>query len=148
MYGRPSITEGNEAFGTKVPFNEVWRTGANEATEIKIYKDVIFGNTPVKAGTYVLYSIPGEKEWELILNSNLDVLGAFQYDPVFNVAKIKVPVSKAENIAVFSIGFKEIEENNLQLVLAWGSTRIKAPISFNQEEILAKRVKRPQFPTP
>ena len=62
-YGRPSIDTEQEVFGTEVPFNNIWRTGANEATEIKIYNDVLFGNTLVTAGTYVLYTIPGEYQW-------------------------------------------------------------------------------------
>ncbi len=148
IYGRPSVEEGSEAFGTVVPFNELWRTGANEATEIKVYKDIVFGSTPVKAGTYVLYTIPGEHEWEVILSSNLDVLGAFQYDPVFDVAKVKVSVSKAEMLSTFSIAFKKTQEDTLQMVLGWGSTRVKVPMNFNHDEYLAKTVKKQQFPAP
>lgn len=144
IYGRPSVEENSKIFGTVVPFDELWRTGANEATEVKFYKDIFFGNTPVKAGTYVLYTIPGETEWEVILSSNTDVLGAFQYDPLFDVAKIKVSVSKAEAVSTFSIAFKKLEENNLQMVLAWGSTRVKIPIAFKSDEFLANHVKKPK----
>ena len=133
IYGRPSVKNDLEVFGTKVPFNEVWRTGANEATEIKIYSDVLFGNKIVTAGTYTLYTIPGEDQWEIILSSNTDVIGAFQYDPVFNVAIIKVPVTKAEKINTFSICFKKKSSNNISMILAWGSTRVKVPLDFNEQ---------------
>lgn len=133
IYGRPSIDAEQKIFGTEVPFNNVWRTGANEATEIKIYNDVLFGNTFVSAGTYVLYTIPGEFQWEIILSSNIDVLGAFQYDPLFDVAKIKVAVSKAEKINTFSIAFKKKSKNNISMVLAWGSTRVNVPLDFNEQ---------------
>jgi len=70
IYGRPSLKKG-KTFAEQVPFNKPWRTGANEATEIKFYQDVMLGDQLVKAGTYVLVTIPGEKEWEIILNKNL-----------------------------------------------------------------------------
>lgn len=137
IYGRPSVDNKQAVFGSKVPFNEVWRTGANEATEIKIYNDVLFGDKMVSAGTYVLYTIPSENQWEIILSSNTDVMGAFQYDPVFNVATIKVPVDKAEKINTFSIGFKKISNNNISMILAWGSTRVKVPLDFNEQDYYA-----------
>ena len=74
IYGRPKSIE-NEIFGTKVPFGVLWRTGANEATEIKLFDNVMFGSKRVEAGTYTLITIPGEKEWEIILSSNLDEIG-------------------------------------------------------------------------
>lgn len=148
IYGRPSVQEGVEVFGNSIPFNEIWRTGANEATELKIYQDVVIGTTKLKAGTYVLYTVPGEKEWEIILSSQSDVLGAFQYDPIFDVAKIKVSVKKAEPLKTFSIAFKKADENTVQMVLAWGSTRVKVPMAFSQDEYLAKTVKKQQLPTP
>ena len=134
MYGRPTAKSNEKVFGTKIPFNEIWRTGSNEATEIKIYNEVLFGDKLVNAGTYVLYTIPGEKEWEIILSSNTDVLGAFQYDPIFNVAKIRVPISKAEKLDSFSIGFKKTSNDNISMVLAWGTTRVSVPMGFNKQE--------------
>jgi len=121
LYGRPTHKKNVQIFGAEVPFNEIWRTGANEATEIKIYKDVMFGNKLVSAGTYVIYTIPNKDQWEVILNSNTDVLGAYQYDSIFDVVRIKVPVTKAENMATFSIGFNKVAEKNITMVFAWAS---------------------------
>ena len=135
IYGRPSLKKG-QTFGEKIPLNKLWRTGANEATEIKFYQDVIFGDQFVKAGTYVLVTIPGEKEWEIILNKNLDVWGAFQYDPEADIAKIRVPVSKAERLKVFSIAFKRIK-HEIHMVLGWDSTRVKIPFKI-EEAVVAK----------
>lgn len=134
LYGRPTSKKKVEVFGTEIPFNEIWRTGANEATEIKLYKDITFGGKKVKAGTYVLYTIPNEKTWKVILSSNTDVLGAYQYDPIFNVAEIEVPVSKAENLDTFSIGFKKVKVDSINMVLAWKSTRVKVPINVKEED--------------
>ncbi len=136
IYGRPTLKK-EKAFGDQIPFNKVWRTGANEATEVKFFQDVVFGDQEVKAGTYVLITIPGEKEWEIILNKNLDVWGAFQYDPNANIVKIKVPVSKAERLEVFSIAFKRIIHNEIQMVLGWDSTRVKIPLK-TKDIVVAK----------
>ena len=136
IYGRPQ-KKGVEVFGNTVAYNEIWRTGANEATEVKFYKDIVFGDVKVGAGTYVLYTIPGENEWEIILSSNLDVLGAFQYDPLFDVARIKVSPKNAEELEVFSINFKEKNEN-VQMVLGWDTTRVNIPITLSKNEQYAK----------
>ena len=136
IYGRPQ-RNGQEVFGNVVEYSKVWRTGANEATEVKFYQDITFGNAKVKAGTYVLLTIPGEKEWDVILSSNLDVWGAFQYNPEFNVIKIKVPIIKAEPHEMFSIGFKEKKES-VHMVLAWDETRVNIPITFKSKEEYAK----------
>jgi len=135
IYGRPSLKKA-KAFGEQVPFNKLWRTGANEATEVKFYQDVMFGDQLVKAGTYVLVTIPGEKEWEIILNNKLDVWGAFQYEPEADIARIKVPVSKAERLQVFSIAFKRIE-HEIHMVLGWDTTRVKIPFKI-EETVVAK----------
>ncbi len=137
IYGRPTLKK-EKAFGNQVPFNELWRTGANEATEVTFFQDIIFGDQLVKAGTYVLLTIPGEKEWEVILNKNLDVWGAFQYDPKANIATINVPVNKAERLQVFSIAFKRIIHNEIQMVLGWDSTRVKIPLKIKDNIVVAR----------
>ena len=136
IYGRPQ-KNGEEVFGNKVAYNELWRTGANEATEVKFYKDIVFGGKKVAAGTYVLYSIPGEKEWEIILSSNLDVLGAFQYDPTFDVARVKVKANNAEELEAFSIFFRE-KSDSIQMVLGWDTTRVNIPIALKNNDEYAR----------
>ena len=135
LYGRPSKNN-QEVFGNLVPYGEVWRAGYNEATEIKFYKNVKFGEKTIAAGTYVLLVIPGEENWDIILNSNTDVWGAFQYDSTFNVARVTVPVNKAETIETFSISFKKIDKN-IQMIMGWDNTRVKVPLKFQQEKRLA-----------
>jgi Protein of unknown function (DUF2911) len=78
-YGRPS-KKGREVFGKLVPYGQVWRTGADEATEIMFDKDGMFGGKQIKAGTYALFTIPGKDEWTVILNSKLGEWGAFSYE--------------------------------------------------------------------
>ena len=79
LYGRPK-KNGREIFGEVIPYGKIWRVGANEATEVVFYHDVIFGDIEVKAGTYVLYAIPHKNEWTLILSSQIDVWETSEYE--------------------------------------------------------------------
>lgn len=135
VYGRPIKHEEN-VFGNQIPYGEIWRTGSNEATEIKFYKDMKFGNKLVKAGTYILHTIPGEKEWTIILNSNTDTWGSFFYDASKDVVRIKVPIRKGKELDVFSIAFRK-NIKNTYMVLAWDSTQIDIPL-ISQDAILAE----------
>ena len=82
-YGQPS-KNGREIFGGLVPFGQVWRTGADEATEITFTKGCMFAGRQVNPGTYTLFTIPGKDEWTIILNSELGQWGSFKYDEVKN----------------------------------------------------------------
>jgi len=126
LYGRPQ-NNGNKVFGTIVPYDQVWSVGSNEATEIRFFQDVIFGDKKVKKGTYVMYAIPQEKEWTIILSSNLDVWGTYEYNKKYDVARVQAKVSKAEPIDIFSIGFKE-KGKKVNMALAWDTTRVMVPI--------------------
>ncbi len=125
IYSRPQ-KKGRKIFGGLVSYGKVWRTGADEATEIKFFKDVAMGKETIKAGTYSLFTIPGEKEWTIIINSDLDSWGAYTYDKSKDVARIKVPVESADVIEAFSIAFKKVEKG-YHMVLAWDSVRTEVP---------------------
>jgi len=128
LYGRPQ-KKGRKIFGELIPYDKIWRVGANEATEIRFYQDIVFGDSKVKAGTYVLYAIPGEKEWTLILNSNLDVWGSYEYESKYDVAKAKAKVSHAEPVESFSIAFKQ-KSKHVNMILGWDRTRVTVPLRF------------------
>lgn len=126
-YGRP-YKKGRVVFGELEKYGKVWRTGADEATEITFLKDGTFGGEPVKAGTYTLFTIPGETEWTVILNSQLKQWGAYGYDKAKDkdVLKIKVPAGKTAS---------EVEQLTIslpanQLVIAWDNTQISVPYHF------------------
>src|SRR5690606_3666227 len=78
IYSRPQ-KKGRDIFGDLVPYDEVWRTGANEATELTTYIPFMFGKTVLKPGTYTLYTIPNKDEWIIIINSDINVWGAYSY---------------------------------------------------------------------
>ncbi len=123
IYGRP-FKKDREIFGTLVPFGKVWRTGADEASEITFYKDVVFGGKNVKAGTYALYTIPNKDSWDVILNSGLHQWGSFGYDVKKDVARTKAKVKMTDSsIENFSIAF-----NSGNMVMAWDKTSVAVSI--------------------
>ena len=109
---------------------KVWRTGANEAPEITFYKDVKVAGGAVKAGTYSLFTIPGDGEWTVILNSKLNQWGAYSYDESADVARVKVATSNdGSSLEEFSIAFKEVE-GGAHMVMGWDTLRVAVPIMF------------------
>jgi len=130
-YSRPFLN-GREMFGKKEPFGKVWRTGADESTEIKFYKDATFGGKKVKAGTYSLFTIPGEKEWTVILSSDVDYWGAFKYKEANDVARVTVPVSPKPTAPIenFSIVFTGDTPDKAVMALGWENTVVEVPITF------------------
>lgn len=135
VYGRPKAQD-DVVFGTQVPFGEVWETGCNESTEVQFFCDVMFGNIFVRAGKYVLYTVPNKNYWTVILNEKTDTYGAHFYDPDYDVAKIEVPVHKGSNLDVFSIGFN-MKDYGTQMTLAFARTRVKIPL-YTEESLISK----------
>jgi len=122
VYSRPGI-KGRTVFGGIVPWGQLWRTGANQATKITFNTPVKFEGTEVPAGTYALFTIPGEKEWTVILNKNASQWGSFQYDEKADVVRCKVmPVTLAESIETFTIEFNQIRDESAVLNLVWDQT--------------------------
>jgi hypothetical protein len=129
IYGRPQ-KKGRKMLGGTEAYGKVWRTGANETTEIKLFKNVTFGDKTLSAGTYSLYTIPGETEWTIIFNSKLDTWGAFEYDESKDVARIKVPAGKTDaEVEAFTIAF-EGDKGTSTMILAWENTAVKVPVKF------------------
>jgi len=123
IYSRPQLK--GRSLAKLAPVGKKWRTGANEATEITFYKDVVFGNVPVKAGTYTLYTIPGTKEWKVILSSQLNVWGVYFHKPENDIATIVVPVTRAkESIEVFSISI----DKEMTIHMGWGESIVSIPV--------------------
>jgi Protein of unknown function (DUF2911) len=127
MYGQPS-KKGRVIFGDSglEKYGKVWRTGANEATEVTFKSDVMFGGKMVKAGSYALFTIPGEKEWTVILNSTLGEWGSFGYDKIKDkdVASIKVPVSMNKT----PIEKLTITPANSSIAIAWDNMTVSVPV--------------------
>ena len=125
-YSRPQLK--GRTVEKLAPTNKVWRTGANEATEITFYVDVIFGGKPVKAGTYTLFTIPNENEWTVILSTAKNVWGAYFYKESEDVVRVKGTVSKSkESIEAFSIAF-DGKDDAFNMYFGFGNTLVTVPI--------------------
>ncbi len=130
IYSRPA-KNGREVFGKLVPLGKVWRVGANESTEIKFYTDATIQGSPVKAGTYSLFAIPGETEWTIILNSDLDYWGAYSYNEKNDVLRVQAPVAKSkEVIENFGITFAKNGQNGATMKLGWDDTVAEVSVEF------------------
>ncbi|MBL6665641.1 DUF2911 domain-containing protein [Flavobacteriaceae bacterium] len=127
-YSRPQLKGRN--LEDLVPTYEIWRTGANEATEVRLYKSIKLGDTVIKAGTYTMYSFPKDESTEIIINSATNVWGAYGYDKSKDVARIDLPVSEStEYLEAFSFAFSG-EGNNAVLHGGWGNVRVEIPITI------------------
>lgn len=124
-YGQPSKKD-REIFGKLVPFGKVWRTGANQATEITFAKDTKFGGKSIKAGTYSLFTIPNQNEWTIILNSELNQWGTNEYENIKgkDVLKVNVPVKKSTKV-VEKLTFSFQEGS---LLIEWDTTQVEVKL--------------------
>lgn len=132
FYNRP-YKKGRPIFGALVPFGEVWRTGANEATVFTTNKDLTLEGQVLPAGKYTLWTIPNADMWEVIFNSKqyvwgVDGEGKASRDPAFDVLNIKVPVDKKTDVTEqFTIYFSEINSQT-NLIFEWDQTKVAVPI--------------------
>ena len=127
FYCSPS-KKGRTIFGELVPYGEVWRTGANEASTFTTNKDLIIGEKTLEKGTYTLWTIPGENTWDVIFNSEMYGWGVKFTDqtasrnPDYDALVVTVPVSKSLTVTEnFKISFSEIE-SGIIMTLAWDTT--------------------------
>ncbi|MEO0473434.1 MAG: DUF2911 domain-containing protein [Bacteroidota bacterium] len=129
VYSRPQ-KKGREVMGGLIPEGKVWRTGANEATEITFFQDVKFGGKEVKAGTYSLFTIAGEEEWTVILNTDLNQWGAYSYQDGHDLLRVKAsPKQTADEIEAFTITFDKTEGGS-NLILAWDRVMVPVLVSW------------------
>ena len=140
-YSRPSA-KGRDIFGRLVQFDELWRTGANASTKISFNQDVKIEGNPVPAGTYALYSIPGEKEWTIILNSNTGHWGKDGYNEAEDVVRFKVPTKHpSSHYETFTISFSDFTSNSAKLNMKWEKTKAVFKIESNVDEQVMAYIK-------
>ncbi len=128
IYSRPQLN-GRKIFGELEKFGQVWRLGANEATEIEFFKDVQINNKTIKKGRYTMYCIPYPNKWTLILNKDTDIWGAFKYDSAKDVVRMDVPVIKNETTEALTIIF-ERSDAGATMQIYWDDVKAVLPIAF------------------
>ena len=123
-YGRPGLK--GRGIETMVPTGKVWRTGANESTAITFSSDVKVGDKAISAGTYSIYTISGEYEMTVIINSKMS--WGTQYDETQDVARTNVPVTDGDFTEWFTIDFDSLSVSKANMNLSWGEYRVVIPI--------------------
>jgi len=125
VYSRPGV-KGRTIFGSGgiLPFGQVWRTGANQATKISFSTPVKLEGNEIPAGNYSLFTIPGVDDWTIIINKNTNQWGAFQYHTNEDLVRFKVmsvPL-RDTSIETFAIEFNRIHDESALLELVWDKT--------------------------
>lgn len=143
-YSRPYKRGRDNIFGTKesealVPYGEVWRTGANEATQLTTTGDLMIGDQTLPAGTYSVFTTPGAEQWTVHFNSRLGMSGTMYqnpetneyepgFDPDLNVVNVTVPAGETdEEVDQFTISFEEDGDGGAHMVLQWINTEVRVP---------------------
>ena len=128
-YSRPAM-KGRKVFGDLVPYNKLWRTGANGATIIKFTDVVEINGKHIDTGSYALYTIPGTESWEIILNKGIKNWGSDGYKESDDVLKFKVPVEKMKTrLESFTMQFANIMPERCELHIMWEKTAVSIPIN-------------------
>lgn len=137
VYSRPGVKD-RTIFGGLVPYGEVWRTGANASTKISFSTPVKLNGHEVPAGTYALYTIPGEQEWTVIIDKNTKLFGAFGYDPKDDLLRFTTqPVDFSEKVETFTIDIGDVRDDSAMLYLVWEHTLVPVKI---QVDLVSKLV--------
>lgn len=141
IYGRP-LKSGRDIFGGIIKYNELWRLGANEASEIEFFKNVKIDGKAVPKGRYTLYCIPTEKKWTLILNKDNFCWGNFSYDAKKDLLRTDVDINRNnETTEAFTIYFDEIKAG-AQMVILWDDMKVGLPITVVEEPSAPVKTKK------
>lgn len=129
-YSRPGV-KGRTVWGDLVPYDKVWRTGANEATKITVSDDVMINGQKLAAGSYALATIPGKDEWTVVFNTQADLWGAYEYDEKKDALRVKVKPQAGPMQEWMQISFPEVTPNSATMALAWDKVVVPVKIDVD-----------------
>jgi hypothetical protein len=133
-YSRPGI-KGRQLFGEKTelaPIGRPWRTGANAATRIRFTDKVTIGGKTLDSGRYVIYTIPGKDEWDVVFSKGTAYPGSEGFKESDDVVRVKAPANTiGESLETFTMMFSNVKNESCDLVLVWGNTAVSVPITTN-----------------
>ena len=129
-YGSPGVKE-RSIWGGLVPYGEVWRTGANEATTIEFDSEILIEGNRVPAGKYSLFTIPGKDKWTVILNEVYDQWGAYKYDENKDILRFQVPQQSNHHVERLTFNFEYKDAYRSDIIMAW--EKIKISFEINSE---------------
>ena len=128
-YSSPAA-KGRKLWGGLVPYGEVWRTGANQATKITFSKDVTIGTTAVPAGSYALFAIPAANEWTLILNKDFNQSGSSSYKQDLDVARVQVQPKAIPHRERLTYVVSDFTDDSASVDLEWEKVRVSLPVKL------------------
>lgn len=151
-YSRPGM-KGRKIFGDLVPYGNVWRTGANNATTLTFADEVTIGGTKIKPGKYGLLTIPEKKSWTIIISKQTDVSSPSQYKQDQDLVRVEAKTMDMDDaVETFTMQFANIKPNSCELHIMWDRTAVALPIStdveakvMNQIDQLMNKDNRPYF---
>lgn len=129
IYGRPQ-KNGRDIFGGILKYNEVWRLGANETTEIEFFKNVKIGGKPVSKGRYSLFCIPQQNKWTLIINKDVFSWGSFNYDAKKDLLRTDVIVEKSTDITEALTIYFDDTKSGANLIIMWDDVKVSLSITL------------------
>lgn len=130
-YSSPAV-RGRAIWGGLVPYDKIWRTGANASTKLTASRDFTFGETAVPKGTYSVFTLPGASSWTVILNKNADV-STGEYDAKEDAARVKVSPATSGARERMTFLFSDTTDNATRLDLEWAALRVSVPIKVDTE---------------
>jgi hypothetical protein len=140
-YSSPGV-KGRKIWGGLVPYDQVWRTGANSATKLTVSRDITFGGKPVKAGTYAFYTIPGKTSWTVILSSNVNAWGANGYDDKQDVVRVMVKPTAVPSRERMAFIFSDATDDAVAIDLEWEKVRVRVPVKLDTAAAVKGNIER------
>lgn len=129
-YSRPAV-KGRAIWGALVPYDQVWRTGANDATQITFSDDVTINGQPLPKGAYSLHTIPGKDSWTLAFNKVAKQWGSFSYDKAQDGLRVTVKPEKASFEELMTIGFPQVTSDSAVVTIRWENISVPFTVGTN-----------------
>jgi hypothetical protein len=140
VYHRPGV-KGRVIWGELVPYDAVWRTGANEATTIEFSTEAMIAGTRIAAGKYSLFTIPSREEWTVVINKNPNTWGAYDYKQEEDVLRFKVKPEAGEHQEWLIFTFENLSKGSVDIVMRWEKFKVTIPVTVTTDEFVLKGVK-------
>lgn len=138
-YSRPS-TRGRRVFGDLIKSGTVWRTGANHCTVLTTSGVLVVGGQSVKPGSYSLFTVPGEGSWQLILNADTSLWGAFNRDQAKDILVVKMPQRFGPPTETFTISFENLGQDKADLTFRWEKSEASISLEAPSDEVALKNI--------
>ena len=143
QYSRPAM-RGRTIFGDLVPMDKLWRTGANKNTLVTFESDATVGGSPLKAGTYALYTVPSKDEWTVYFYTDTENWGLpkpWDENKIAAVFKVKAQ-SLDSSVESFTITIDKVTDSGAHLTISWENTSVAIPFGFDTESAVMQTIER------